>query len=115
MSYAPSAPPFPYTTRFRSKRTDARIRLALTAVIRAALVPLFGVRLRDANVPFKVFRRSAWDEARRLIPADTLAPSLFLAVYVARRSEEHTSELQSLRHVVCPVRPPLSLHDALPI
>src|SRR5947199_143584 len=33
------------------------------------------------------------------------------------RSEEHTSELQSLRHLVC--RPPepctLSLHDALPI
>jgi glycosyltransferase involved in cell wall biosynthesis len=72
----------------RVKRTDARIRLALTAVIRAALVPLFGVRLRDANVPFKVFRRSAWDEARRLIPADTLAPSLFLAVFMARRGFE---------------------------
>src|SRR5262245_59182748 len=39
------------------------------------------------------------------------------------RSEEHTSELQSLRHLVCrllldlaaPVVHPLSLHDALPI
>src|SRR5262245_53923855 len=41
----------------------------------------------------------------------------------ARRSEEHTSELQSLRHLVCrlllapppPSRCTLSLHDALPI
>src|SRR5436853_47266 len=36
------------------------------------------------------------------------------------RSEEHTSELQSLRHLVCRLLPPteiypLSLHDALPI
>src|SRR5262245_60805443 len=39
------------------------------------------------------------------------------------RSEEHTSELQSLRHLVCrlllapppPRHAPLSLHDALPI
>src|SRR5262245_52306693 len=32
-----------------------------------------------------------------------------------RRSEEHTSELQSLRHLVCPQTYTLSLHDALPI
>src|SRR5437899_550945 len=31
------------------------------------------------------------------------------------RSEEHTSELQSLRHLVCPDICTLSLHDALPI
>src|SRR5438034_92924 len=31
------------------------------------------------------------------------------------RSEEHTSELQSHSDLVCPDRPPLSLHDALPI
>src|SRR5262245_54440376 len=31
------------------------------------------------------------------------------------RSEEHTSELQSLRHLVCPSVYTLSLHDALPI
>src|SRR5438045_3727841 len=46
-----------------------------------------------------------------------------LVVGRTRRSEEHTSELQSLRHLVCrllPATPPthaslLSLHDALPI
>src|ERR1035441_10616363 len=34
---------------------------------------------------------------------------------VLHRSEEHTSELQSLRHLVCRDHYPLSLHDALPI
>src|SRR5262245_54003438 len=34
--------------------------------------------------------------------------------YVGQRSEEHTSELQSLRHLVCQIFS-LSLHDALPI
>jgi hypothetical protein len=39
----------------------------------------------DANVPFKLMRRVVWEDARALIPADTLAPSLFLAVFAARR------------------------------
>jgi glycosyltransferase involved in cell wall biosynthesis len=68
----------------RRKRHDARLRLVLSSVIRNALRPLFGVTLYDANVPFKLFRRSVWEEARGLIPADTLAPSLFLAVFMAR-------------------------------
>jgi glycosyltransferase involved in cell wall biosynthesis len=69
----------------RKTRNDARIRLALTAVVRTALRPLLGVRIYDANVPFKIVRRVVWEEAKGLIPADTLAPSLFLAVYMARR------------------------------
>lgn len=69
----------------RRVRHDAELRKALTVVIRLALSALFGVRLYDANVPFKLLRRSLWEEARALIPEGTLAPSLFLAVYAARR------------------------------
>jgi glycosyltransferase involved in cell wall biosynthesis len=69
----------------RTNRHDPRLRLMLTAVIRAALRSLFDAPLRDANVPFKILRRSAWLEARELIPEDTLAPSLFLAVFARRR------------------------------
>ncbi|MEZ4415619.1 MAG: glycosyltransferase family 2 protein [Gemmatimonadota bacterium] len=68
----------------RRRRNDPRVRLWLTAVIRQALRALFGVSMYDANVPFKVFRKEIWDAARPLIPDDTLAPSLFLAVYVRR-------------------------------
>jgi hypothetical protein len=69
----------------RVERHDPPLRLALTRVVRHALRVLSGVKLYDANVPFKIVRRSIWNEARELIPPPTLAPSLFLAVYTARR------------------------------
>ncbi len=69
----------------RIQREDPTFRLWLTRVIRGALPLLFGVRIVDANVPFKLLKRSLWESARPLIPADTLAPSLFLAVFAARR------------------------------
>lgn len=69
----------------RTVRNDARLRRVLTRVIRAALTLLFGVRLRDANIPFKLFRRELWNDAERLIPADTLAPSIFFAIHAQKR------------------------------
>lgn len=69
----------------RRRRLDPLPRLILTAIVRHCIRLVFGVRLFDANVPFKVFPRSAWVEARPLLPANTLAPSLFLAVFMKRR------------------------------
>jgi len=69
----------------RAHRDDPALRLWLTRVIRGVLPMLFGVRVTDANVPFKLLRRRLWEEARDAIPPDTLAPSLFLAVYARAR------------------------------
>lgn len=69
----------------RRSRNDARIRRALTAFIGVSLILMFRIRIKDANVPFKLVRRSVWLEARPYIPDGTLAPSLFLAVYMKRR------------------------------
>lgn len=69
----------------RAQRHDPPFRLFLTRQVRRSLRLLFGVRLRDANVPFKIVRRSAWEAARPFIPEGTLAPSLFLAVFLAVR------------------------------
>jgi dolichol-phosphate mannosyltransferase len=69
----------------RTHRQDPRLRLWLTRVIRNVLPLLFGGRIADANVPFKLLRRRVWESARPLLPADTLAPSLFLAVFAASR------------------------------
>jgi glycosyltransferase involved in cell wall biosynthesis len=68
----------------RKKRNDAQLRLVLTKVIRSLLRPLVGVTIYDANVPFKIVRHSAWAAAKPLIPEDTLAPSLFLAIFMFR-------------------------------
>jgi dolichol-phosphate mannosyltransferase len=68
----------------RIKRNDPPLRLVLTRLIRDSLAILFGVKIYDANIPFKVIRREVWEKARPLIPEDTLAPSLFLAVFAVR-------------------------------
>lgn len=72
----------------RRRRHDPVLRLYLTVVIRAAVRLLFGVQLYDANVPYKLLRKSIWDEARPLVPDDTLAPSLFLAIIAKRRGHD---------------------------
>ena len=69
----------------RGERHDPKLRLILTKLVRYFIHIFFKVRLRDANVPFKIFRRAIWLEARELIPEDTLAPSIFLAIYMKRR------------------------------
>lgn len=75
----------------RAQRHDPALRLTLTRFIRRTLPLLFGVRLTDANVPFKLVRRRLWEDARPLIPEDTLAPSLFLAVFAAARGYRITA------------------------
>lgn len=61
----------------RRRRHDPAVRLRLMRLVRTAIGVLFGVHLFDANVPFKLLRRSIWQEARQCIPDGTLAPSLF--------------------------------------
>lgn len=69
----------------RSDRHDPAVRIVLSKFIRAVIRALFGARLRDPNVPFKVVRRSVWLEAREAIPEDALAPSLFLAIFMSAK------------------------------
>ena len=58
-------------------------------LIRAVVRLLFGVQLHDANVPYKLLRKSIWDEARPLVPDGTLAPSMFLAIIAKRARLRH--------------------------
>lgn len=70
----------------RKRRHDPALRLYLSRVIRRVVGLMFGVRLPDPNVPYKLVRRSIWQAARACIPDGTLAPSLFLAIFAARRN-----------------------------
>jgi len=72
----------------RRRRHDPVLRLYLTGVIRAVVRLMFGVQLYDANVPYKLLRKSIWNEARPLVPDETLAPSLFLAIIAKRRGHD---------------------------
>src|SRR5258705_8988011 len=75
---------FPYTTLFRSP-LDKRMARRIDA---DALVEPRG---RTVRAPLEHHARAAVDEGR----ADGSASGFY------QRSEEHTSELQSLRHLVC--------------
>lgn len=69
----------------RRKRHDPGLRLFLTGVIRHVLQLLFAVKIYDANIPYKLLHRSVWNDASKLIPPDTLAPSLFLAIFAKKK------------------------------
>ena len=69
----------------RRSRNDPLLRLWLTKLVRLSLKIIFGVNIFDANIPYKLLRRSVWGEAQELIPSGTLAPSLFLAVFAKKR------------------------------
>lgn len=69
----------------RRRRYDPVLRLYLSKFIRKVIGLLFGVRILDANVPYKLLRREIWQEASACIPAGTLAPSLFLAIFARKR------------------------------
>ncbi len=96
----------------RVQRRDPRHRLLLSQAVRIAVWLLTRRRIRDPNVPFRLFRRSLWAELRPLIPRETLAPSIFVVVGalvhghrtievpVTHRPRQHgTSSLRSLRLV----------------
>ncbi len=68
----------------RVHRQDPLPRLLLTSAIRGAIRCLFGRRIRDGNVPYKIFPRALWEQARDAMPAGSLTPSLFLAILAAR-------------------------------
>lgn len=69
----------------RRRRYDPKLRLYLSGLIRQSVNVLFRVRLYDANVPYKLFRRAVWNDVRDCVPDGTLAPSMFLAIAAKSR------------------------------
>lgn len=69
---------------FRVNRDDPKHRLVLTRLTRGLVSVLAGEALRDANVPFKLLRRSLFAHLARSVPSDVFAPSILLAVGAVR-------------------------------
>jgi uncharacterized protein (TIGR03663 family) len=69
----------------RVHRHDPTHRLVLSRVVAAAVSLLAGRRLRDPNAPFKLFRRTLWEDIRPLISDGSLAPSILIAAGAVAR------------------------------
>src|SRR5262249_60643559 len=88
----PTSPLLPYTTLFRSHRTPTRCRSRPTATIDGTYHPTCQWRLLGDEPDDAERRQRELCRERLVVPR------------VARRldrSEEHTSELQSLTNLVC--------------
>ena len=64
----------------RSERNDPAHRLVLTQATRALASVLARHRVRDANTPFRLVRRSLFDHLRPAIPPDTFAPAIAVVI-----------------------------------
>lgn len=68
----------------RTHRNDPLVRLLVSAMARLVCLALFGVRLRDPNSPFKLFRVDVLRHCLKILDPSVFAPSLMLAV-IGRR------------------------------
>src|SRR3546814_2352346 len=94
---------FPYTTLFRSRRHRCRpphdAKHGLCRHRRAALDAKWAQRRRDNGLDVMIASLHAWWIARALREKRLIAAMLVLMAIMIVRSEEHTSELQSLMRI----------------
>ena len=69
----------------RAVRHDPQHRLLLTRIVRYATTILAGRYVADANTPFRLLRRSFWEEISPLIEPTTLAPNISVTLAAAVR------------------------------
>src|SRR5262245_62342930 len=94
----PTSPLFPYTTLFRSQLLGGLVHVLVQALERLALgrLVLLLFLLLQLGQLVLLLLEAALGVLALLVVLGLVALLLELA-----RSEEHTSELQSLRHLVC--------------
>ncbi len=64
----------------RERRHDPRHRLILSRTVAVVSSLLAGSRIRDANTPFRLLRRRAWDDLRPTLDPAALAPNVLVTV-----------------------------------
>jgi len=93
----------------RSQRNDPAHRLFLSGLTAFVLGNIFNVSLPDSNAPFKIFKRTIWEEMYGKLGNETLlAPSIFLAIY-AKKHNYKVIEVQVVHKARTTGNPSLNL------
>lgn len=71
----------------RKPRHDPKLRLVISSLMKIALRLYVGVVPQDANAPYKIVSRRAWNASRSMISPRSLIPSLLLAASVLRNAD----------------------------
>ena len=74
----------------RHHRSDGLLRLTISKLNRFLNAVLFSVRIRDANVPFRLIKTTLLADVLREVPQGVFAPNIFLSILAARRGIELT-------------------------
>lgn len=73
---------------FRAERHDALHRVVLSSITTGVLMVLFGVSVRDSNVPFRLMERHFLTDLLSHVPAHVFAPNIFLSLLAAKHGED---------------------------
>ena len=69
----------------RAARDDPLHRIVLSRTVSIVVSALALRRLRDPNVPFRIYRRELWEDLRQFMGPKTLAPSIFVTLGAVSR------------------------------
>lgn len=75
----------PFVLGVRIHRGGHPLRLALSTIHRHLLRAVFGVNLRDPNIPFRLMRAAELRPLLDALPSGLFAPNVFLSLMAARR------------------------------
>lgn len=73
---------------YRKKRNDPLHRLLLASMTRLCIFILFSKYLEDANIPFRLIKRTYLKDLLEIVPAGVFAPNIFHAILAARDNHD---------------------------
>lgn len=77
---------------FRKERKDPLARQILSWIIKIAILLIFGMRIKDANCPFRLIKNNILKNLLNNIDKEAIAPNIMLSI-LARRSGLRTKEV----------------------
>lgn len=70
----------PFIVGRRYKREDPKYRLILASLIEIWIIILFGRKIKDPNIPFRLINRKYLEKMLMKVPLSTIAPNIYLTV-----------------------------------
>jgi dolichol-phosphate mannosyltransferase len=73
---------------YRKIRYDALPRLVITRIVRLMLFTLYGARIKDSNIPYRLINGEYLARLLNAIPEPLFAPNIFLSVLAYRDGQD---------------------------
>jgi len=81
----------------RTKRKDPFYRIALSRLISLWILILFGQKIKDPNIPFRLIKRDYLKEIIEKVPKGVFAPNIFLSILA--KKDGHNLHHVPVKHI----------------